>query len=694
MKQKDVDFWKKTIDHTNRFMAPKHKLWKRLLEQYRLEFQDLTTPKDKQRKISRFYPLTRQIIASTAFFNPRVLLRVEENQREFQAEMMERVANDALRLQNAKREVQQQIFDALYCNIGWIKQGVNPPGDQDLIPPYVANDSLINGMVYVQRRSPFDIYPDPLTPPHDFGQARFMREKMLAPFEFVMEDERFKRFKHRNQIKPLSGDEAQEHMLEDIQFSPAADDEERQAMKDARLEGKFVILNEIHDRTHKRQYTFAEGVEQPLEDIEHPFLAGNTTTERDPFTGAERIVGFEATEGYLVSNGMPYIGMKFDHSFDTLYGLPMMAYGEVTQLGIIESMSRRMDNLKRGARIIVGNQKEKALNPNIEEEMEKADDGHMLWSNDPNNSFREVLTGNILPDQLGAESDLRNYEEQTLNVGTTSVGGSRVTATQSALNASFGQLNREWLQDTVAFVFEEITYNNVRIMADRRYTPLNFIINVARDDSDPVFEAVTSDMLLARFRVHIEAGSMKPLYDQLERDDALALFNYLIQIPEVPRQESLKLLLRAFRVPNIEKFLGDEAHTDAVRAAQLENMLMLQGQELQVNSLETHRVHIEHHRQLFAAPHFTQLLPLQQQQVSGLVQQHMQLHVEALQQRAQGLRPAVPGGGAGGGGVGVGVNGNGGAASAVAAATGKVESAVKSGAQTLGQKVSVNPDQN
>lgn len=687
MKQDQVDFWKKQIDVTNRFMAPKHKLWKRLLEQYRLEFSDLSMPENKQRKISRFYPLTRQIIASTAFFNPRVLLRVEENLREFQAEMMERVANDALRLQQAKREVQQQIFDALYCNIGWLKQGVNPPGDKDLIPPYVANDSLINGMVYVQRRSPFDIFPDPLTPPHDFGQARYVRERMLAPLEFVMEDVRFQDSKERGKIKPLSDEEAQEQILEDIQQAPVADEEERQAMKDARLEGKFVVLNEIHDRMHKRMYTFAEGVEQPIEDVEHPLLAGTTQTEPDPFTGEERIVNFSATEGYLVASGFPYVPMKFDHSFDSFYGLPMMAYGEVTQLGIIESMSRRMDNLKRGARVIVANVKEKNLNPNVDEEIQKADDGQIIWSNDPNNSFRELLTGNILPDQLGTESDLRNYEEQTLNVGTTSVGGSRVTATQSALNASFGQLNREWLQDEVARVFEDVTYNNLRIMADRRYTPINFIINVARDDNDPVFEAVQSDMLLARFRVNIEAGSMKPLYDQLERDDALALFNYLIQVPEVPRQESIKLLLRAFRVPNMEKFLGDEANVDAIRAAQLENMLMLQGQPLQVQQLENHRVHTEHHQQLFAAPHFTQLLPVQQQQVAALVQQHMQLHQEAMLSRAQGLRPSTPGGGAGGG-----TQGN--PAGAVASATGQVDSAVRSSAQTIGQKVSVNPDQN
>ena len=180
---------------------------------------------------------------------------------------------------------------------------------------------------------------------------------------------------------------------------------------------------------------------------------------------------------------------------------------------------------------------------------------------------------------------------------------------------------------------------------------------------------------------------MKPLYDQLERDDALALFNYLIQVPEVPRTEALQLLLRAFRVPNIEKFLGEEAHVDSVRASQLENMLMLQGQQLEAHPMENHRVHLEHHQQVFNAPHFTDLLPVQQQQVAAIVQQHMQLHQEAMGMRAQGVRPGPTNvRDAGGNGTSP--------ISAVQQAAGKVDSAVRSSAQTLGQKVSVDANQN
>jgi hypothetical protein len=86
---------------------------------------------------------------------------------------------------------------------------------------------------------PLHIYPDPLTPPHDFGQARYVREDMLAPYEFVMEDQRFKGFKERGKIKPLADAETADRILDDVRDSnPAADEEESKAIRDARIDGK------------------------------------------------------------------------------------------------------------------------------------------------------------------------------------------------------------------------------------------------------------------------------------------------------------------------------------------------------------------------------------------------------------------------------------------------------------------------
>ena len=141
--------------------------------------------------------------------------------------------------------------------------------------------------------------------------------------------------------------------------------------------------------------------------------------------------------------------------------------------------------------------------------------------------------------------------------------------------ASFGQLNREWMQSKVGDLYEQMVTNFLRIMSDRRYTPENFLINVARDENEPIFEAVRADLMGVRFKVHIEVGSMKPMFEELEKEDALALGNYMLQFPEIPRAESIKHVLKTFRVPNIERFIGSTVRFDAMRAAMSENQLII-----------------------------------------------------------------------------------------------------------------------
>ena len=203
LSDKQLDFYHKTFDTCEKWMKPKHEEWRRLIKQYNLELKVSRLPADKVVKISRFLPLTRQIITSIAFNYPRIFMRVENPTMSFQADVLERICNALLEVTGAKAEVQQQIFDALYCYIGWVKFGVNPPGDEDVVAPYITNDDMANGNVFCMRVSPFNMFPDPLTPPHKLSHARYVWEKMLVPYEFVQQDERFTK-KFRNEIKPLS----------------------------------------------------------------------------------------------------------------------------------------------------------------------------------------------------------------------------------------------------------------------------------------------------------------------------------------------------------------------------------------------------------------------------------------------------------------------------------------------------------
>ena len=642
MSEEQQVWWQKTFASCEKYMAPKHKLWRRLIAQYKLEYKIAGTKKTRIPKVSRFYPLTRMILTSTMFNTPKVLMRVDENSSQDAVEVLQRIGNQTLELIDAKTQVQQVGFDSL----GWLKFGVNPKGDEDITPPYVANDMMENGMFYAQRVDPFNMYPDPTCCPHDPSQSRFMIEKMVVPLEFVKKDKRFNE-EVVARLKPISSEQIDEEMLQNAQERKFSDEDEEAAWRESFSDGNFIILREVHDRIHKKLYTFAAGEKEPIENRPHPFLAGRMESIPDPVTGEERLSGeFTPTGGFLMMGGFPYGALTFDQSHEELYGLPMMAYAEATQQGIVESLARRRGLLKRATRIIIGNKSEQKENPNLGDDLEEGKDLSLIWANDVHNAFSELQQGNPPPDQLGYESDLRNYEEQTLSVSQLQAGGgpSR-TATEASLMASFGQLNREWMQSKVADLYEKIVVNALRTMSDKRYTPQNFLINTAKDENEPTFEIVQADMMALRFKVHIEASSMKPMFEELEKEDALALFNYMIALPEIPRTESIKHLMQAFRVPNPERFIGQAVRFDAQRAAQAETDLMLftvmagAPQSIATHPQDDHRSHMPIHQKFQESEGFQRLDDIQKQQAVSIMQQHLAGHQEAMAQTAQATGP-------------------------------------------------------
>jgi len=677
LKQREIEFWQGAIENSRKYMRQRHKTWRRLLKTYELDFDVPGLDDDKIVKISRMYPLARQIIASVSFNYPHVFFKVEEPGREFAADILERVANAALEQMDAKREVQQAIFDALFCSVGWLKFGYNPPGDNDIVAPYTINDEAENDFPYVHRVSPFNIYLDPLTPPHKLSSARYLIEKMVVPLEFVREDSRFV---NRRQIQPMAEDEKQDTFLYESQDAEYSD--EHDAVTSAKVRGQMVCLYEVHDRLHKKRITFAEGVTEPIEEVDHPMLAMEPVTAPDPFTGEPMMTGeFRPAGGYLVDGGFPYHALKFDQTERSFYGEPPMAYVEDTQSLIVESVSRRADLLKRFQRIVLASRREREANQDIGDTLESGRDGEIIWVEDPNTSMREMNFGNPPPDQLGIESDARSYEEQSLNFSQLAMGGGpKVTATQASLQASFSQINREWMQLRVADAYRAIVRNTLRMMADARYTPENFLVNVARDTEDPVYEAVSADLLRVRYKIDIEAGSMQPLTEQLERQDALQLFNMTINLPEINRIEAIKGLLSAFRVQDIDKYLGNREDADTVKAANLENVAYLvNGGDPGVTPMENHQLHIQLHSQIQQLPQFQQLLPAQQQQVLQVVQAHVGQHQQYLQQMAQGVAPAAPSGGGGG--------------SDRSMSEGNIVSLVRSQAQEISQELQRAPGQ-
>ena len=149
----------------------------------------------------------------------------------------------------------------------------------------------------------------------------------------------------------------------------------------------------------------------------------------------------------------------------------------------------------------------------------------IIWVEDPATAMKGVDFGSIPPDQIGREHRrrLRRAKPQRQSTGDgrrpQGHGDPGVVA-----GVFFSQINREWMQLRVADCYRTIVRNSLRMMADPLHPRKLFLINVAQNDADPVFEAVTANLLRVRFKVDIQAGSMQPLTEQLEREDALQLF--------------------------------------------------------------------------------------------------------------------------------------------------------------------------
>jgi hypothetical protein len=75
----------------------------------------------------------------------------------------------------------------------------------------------------------------------------------------------------------------------------------------------MVLLTEIHDRIHGKRITLAKGIDEPVEEVDHPFLEMDPVTIPDPQTGQPLMTGEQVPTGaWLVQGGFPYHGIRYD----------------------------------------------------------------------------------------------------------------------------------------------------------------------------------------------------------------------------------------------------------------------------------------------------------------------------------------------------------------------------------------------
>ncbi len=645
LKDTEREYWRKTIDRVQRVMEPRHRSWEKLLASYELKMDIPGLEKDEIIHVSRMYPLVRQIISSVAFHYPEVFVNAKPNAERVVGELdaistvMERAANNALDIMNAKAEIHQAMFDALFCGVGWIKMGYNPPGD-DSMPPYVTNDAFKDDFPCVMRVRPFNVFVDPKCPPQNLGYAEYIIERIEVPFDILKSDSRYKI--PRDFTGSSEYTSATDTALLNYGDEYDADNVDEH-VQGAKAERDMVVLYEIHDRLNRRLITFLDGHEKEIHAEDHPFI------KTKPIYQGETLVGLEESPGFIMSKGFQYIPVKFDTVEGSYFPEPPMKYVEDLQNIIVESMSRRVDVLRRFPRVVWANEAEIQRNPNLVDNVRDAKDGDVIGLHDIA-SIREASWGNLPSDQLGIENDARGYEEQSLHVSDLAGGSEgRKTATESALIASQGSLNRQWMQSKVADVYTTIVGNLFHMFQDIRYIPRSFMLNVAKDPAGMEYKILTSEDFNFDFMLDLDAGSMHPLVEELEQENSILLYDRLIGNPMIDQVEVTRDLIKSFRKRTTDKlFKGADADLNTL--IQLELSMMLQGQMPPVEEGMDHMAHMEQQNPdiVMGLPQLQQMLPQQQQQILQIVQQHMAMHEQAMQATTSapasgGSQPAVDG---------------------------------------------------
>jgi hypothetical protein len=648
-------FWRSELKTLDKLYDEKQREWQKTIDLYDMKFESVkghfaNMGLDDVVPISRYYPLVRQIIATVALNYPKLFFSVDEDVGEDGAEeLLERAARNFFKLTRTKEQVHQAIFDALTCSVGWLRLDYNPPGD-DMIPPYVTNDAMHEDLVSVSRVYPGNVRIDPVGSPHILGDRRYIDEIMWVPLKFLREDPNVTD-KAKENLEPTTISEN-----ETLGMGEMSDDSgspESVAIKESIANGEYVKIHRVHDRIGKRQIMFVDGLFEEISVIDHPFRKMVFPQAIDPLgypmfdESQEPVLNLEDGQpapGWLVEEGFQFVPVKFDLHAKDFYPKSHLKYVEAMQLGIVESMTRQANMLKRTGRLGVVAREEVEEDTTIPAKLKKGVDGEWIVGTDVNN-FKPIDYPTIPPDQFSYEANLRFYEDETTQVTELQRGGGpRKTATESSLIASSANTNREWMDAGVSAVYARIVQNAFQIMGCPRYTPENFIVNTAPDGQKRLSRALTSADFLFTFQIEVQAGSAQPLFERLMRDDAVNFYDRAMQNPVADTVALFKMLAKSYDIPDPERLMLDQVNIDAQTAAQYENQKMIT-ELAQVPALEEHdhRAHIEVHEQYPNHPIYQQLsqqsqiavasgLPDPAGQQMAMIDQVMQGHIQQHQQ--------------------------------------------------------------
>ena len=659
----DQTKWKDIIKMLEADMKPRAKEWAELKERLGVKFQVGGTTRGRRMRmvyISRFYKILREVIATTVYQYPHLFFKAEHDPADPKAgddmakttEVIEDVGNDFLDIMSTRGKIRQAVFDALFCYRGYIKLGLMPP-EGSLQPSYIATDAIPPGSTYVSRVPAQFMLLDPLGPPEDFNAAGYVIEKMRVSLDGLVNDPiRFEGPGIKDKIRGLMGQSqagasSQPLIPED---DKVRNDQHRETLEEAHRIAKTRWMYEVHSRLDRARYTFLDGIDEPIEAIDHPMVV--TTTESfptvpDPFTGELLLQrppedadpqtgggsGVKSTKAFVVDTGYQYHSIVLDTSED-LYGTSIMEYENPIQDALIRSVSTRMEILEKFKVIAKMKKSEYETNNSLKKNIKDMDHGEILSLDDPNSLVGHDW-GQIPADQIRIERDLLAYEEDMIRASTSTDSD---TATEAAINATAGQQNAALNQQPVEDAFVWIGRNTLNILADPLLgSGINYDRMTTKFGQDVIKSALVAWRERGRVNINVAAGSMNVLFEQLHRDKTERMVEQLRQSPHADHLELDRYILRSSGETAPDKILKSDSNIDASKSAELENaIILLQLVDPGVTPGEDHTTHIrlQNPDALSQYPQFTQQDEGRQGLILQLAEAHEAAHHEAMAEEA------------------------------------------------------------
>ena len=668
LSKKEIKFWRSEMKMLDTLYADRMKEWSRLSESYDLKFKQRIRDLDPDDivEVSTFIEEVRGIIGNVAKNHPRQLFHVDDDESGKAGDTLEAASAAYFELTHIKPHMHQAIFDALFCGVGWIRVDYNPAGD-DMIAPYVANDVMEEDFVALSRVAPGFVHVDPTCSPHMLGHARYIREKLWMPLEFLLDDDEID---NKAQLKGGFSNTKKEDLGFGEVLGLAPGGPEEQALRSAMDNGEYVLVDRIHDRIGKRQIMFVDSVDEPIQVKRHWAAKMDIPQMQDPTTGqpmfdidqdgnsTEPIFDIEMADkapGWLVQHGFPFIPIKFDLHGSSFYPKGHLRYLEDIQNGIIEQVSRRADILKGAARQMGTTESEVKANPELPEQYRRGKDGEMLIFQNRNNVF-EIPSSSVPSDLYSHENSLLSYKNRLSRAGLSPEAPSSRTATQTAVLASGDQRDVETMLTAVEQGYEDATRNGFAILGDPRYSSKIFNVSIGTGSA---ILLRTSDFLWT-YRIQTKTGSTTSLWEQLEQDKALAFWDRASTRQSFDPRKLDVMLATTFGVDDPDSLMTPKQNIDAIRAAQLENQrIITQMSDPGVVQGQDHVAHVESgHSKYREDPTYAAILQqaqseaaqgiqggaatMRMQQVDALIQQHVRAHQQMAQQSTSSASGDAP----------------------------------------------------